>query len=304
MLNIKNLSKTYKTEKREALKKVSLKIKKGEFVALLGQNGAGKSTLINVLAGNVKKDNGTVTIDNLDLDSNELETKKRIGVVPQEISFDFVFTVNEVLQNQSGYFGIKNNQKYIDKILKKLALEDKKHVNCRLLSGGMKRRLLIAKALIHKPQLLILDEPTAGVDIELRHSTYKFLKEMHKSGITIILTTHYLEEAEKLCDRIIMINQGEIIADESKDILLAGLGKRTLMEFHFNHKIDLNDFNFLKKYSPNKYDDTKLQLKVYKEDVVDVLQNLKNKKITYNNFKIENNKLEDVFLNLVNNKRN
>lgn len=211
-LKIENLSKTYKNG-TEALKNVSLTINRGEFVALLGPNGAGKTTLINVLASNVKKTEGKVHIGPYDIDSHHLEAKKLLGVVPQEIAADHFFTVKQMLKQQSGYFGVRFNEKKVDDLLKELSLYDKRNTNTRALSGGMKRRLMIAKALVHDPMLFILDEPTAGVDIELRQALYASLRERHAAGQTMILTTHYLEEAEKLCDRIIVINKGEIVAD-------------------------------------------------------------------------------------------
>lgn len=220
MLKINDLSKTYREGKKEALKNINLHIREGEFTALLGRNGAGKSTLINIIAGNVKADSGRVTIGGFDLRRDELATKRIIGIVPQEIGFDFVFTVNEVLRNQAGFFGLKNNDAYLDELLKALALSEKKHTRVRDLSGGMKRRLLIAKALIHRPKLLFLDEPTAGVDLTLRHSLYRFLQHLHQTGVTIILTTHYLEEAERLCDRIVVLDDGAIIADAPKDTMI------------------------------------------------------------------------------------
>ena len=174
MLSIKDVSMTYQKGKKEALKNVSLNIQEGEFTALLGQNGAGKSTLINILAGNVKKTSGTVNIGGYDIDKKELETKKIIGIVPQDTGYDFVFTVDEALKKQSGYFGIKNNKEYIDELLDALYLTEKRSARIRDLSGGMRRRFLIAKALVHKPKILILDEPTAGVDIEMRHTLYDF----------------------------------------------------------------------------------------------------------------------------------
>lgn len=304
MLQIKNLSKTYKNETKKALNNVSLSINQGEFVALLGQNGAGKSTLINVLAGNVIKDTGTIFIGDYNLDINELETKQIIGIVPQEISFDFVFTVNEILKNQSRYFGITNNQKYIDELLVTLSLSEKKDTKSRGLSGGMKRRLLIAKALIHRPKLLILDEPTAGVDIELRRSLYKFLNELHRLGTTIILTTHYLEEAEKLCDRIIVINEGVIIADDSKEKLMKNLGNEAIVEFDFGNDINLNDFEFLNNYKPMIINKTTLQLKAEKQDIANIFYKMAENNMKFTNFKIEHKKLEDVFLTLVNNREN
>lgn len=298
MLNIDNISKTYKNGKIDALKDVSFSIQKGEFVALLGQNGAGKSTLINVLSGNVIKNSGKVDIGGFDIDINELATKKIIGVVPQEITYDFTFTVNEALNIQSGYFGIKNNQQYIDHLLESLALKDKKYTNCRMLSGGMKRRLLIAKALVHKPKLLILDEPTAGVDIELRHSLYDFLRKLHEQGTTIILTTHYLEEAEELCDRVIIINEGRLIIDKPKEILMGELGNESLLELDFDSENDVEDFSYLSKYNP-KVTSKKLVLRVSKDNISDVFKKLTKKNISYNNVSLHNQKLEDVFLKLV-----
>jgi ABC-2 type transport system ATP-binding protein len=299
MLEIKNVSKTYASSDKPALKEISFAVREGEFVAMLGQNGAGKSTLINILAGNVKKDGGTVTIGGYDLDRNELETKRILGVVPQEISFDFVFTAAEVLQNQSGYFGIAHNEEHINGLLQNLALSDKQHENSRALSGGMKRRLLIAKALVHKPKLLILDEPTAGVDIELRHSLFDYLRELRRTGTTIILTTHYLEEAEKLCDRVLVIDEGRLIMDESKDKLLETLGSETNLEFQFETGLNGTDLGFLAKYAPRMEGDRRLLLTVLKPEIGNVFQQLSDRDIHFSTFKIESKKLEDVFLQLV-----
>ena len=212
-LEVKGLNKIYNSG-TQALSDFHLEIPRGEFFALLGPNGSGKSTFINILAGPTKKTSGEVKICGLDLDENREQTKFLIGVVPQEISFDSFFNVNEVLQLQSGYYGIKNNQAHIDDILENLHLKDKKFANTRMLSGGMKRRLLIAKALVHKPKVLILDEPTAGVDVELRHNLWKYMRQLNKEGLTILLTTHYLEEAEDLCKRIAIINKGKLVALE------------------------------------------------------------------------------------------
>lgn len=303
MLTIHNVSKTYKKSKTPALNNVSFEIKEGEFTALLGQNGAGKSTLINILAGNVKKDTGTVSIAGHDLDTDELLTKKVIGIVPQELTFEHFFTVQEVMDIQSGYFGIKNNREYTDELLATLNLYDKRHAYNRTLSGGMKRRLLIAKALVHKPRIFILDEPTAGVDIELRHSLYSFLQELHKKGITIILTTHYLEEAEKLCDRVLVINQGTLIADDSKQSLMDTIGNESVMEFHFDDAIRLQDFNFIAEYAPEIVNDRVLQVKVAKDETTGLMQKLFQSNIRFNNFNLTNQRLEDVYLKLINNAR-
>lgn len=218
-LEVTDLHKFYATG-THALKGVTLDVKHGEFFALLGPNGSGKTTLINIMAGSTKKSSGTVKINGLSIDSHRQETKFLLGVVPQEISFDSFFNVNEVLTLQSGYYGIRNNQKYIDEILEKLSLDDKKYTNTRALSGGMKRRLLVAKALVHKPKVLVLDEPTAGVDVELRHGLWKYMQQLNQEGLTILLTTHYLEEAENLCKRIAIIHKGKLVAlDETKKII-------------------------------------------------------------------------------------
>lgn len=218
-ISIQNLHKVYKSG-THALENLNLDIEKGEFFALLGPNGSGKTTLINIMAGPTLKTSGNIKIQGLDIDEHREETKFLLGVVPQEISFDSFFTVNEMLKIQSGYYGIKDNQKYIDEVIEKLGLAEKKHTNSRALSGGMKRRLLIAKALIHKPKVLVLDEPTAGVDVELRHSLWKYMVELNKEGLTILLTTHYLEEAEELCDRTAIIHHGKLVAlDKTKKLI-------------------------------------------------------------------------------------
>ncbi len=205
-----------------ALNNLSLHINKGEFFGLLGPNGAGKSTLINIMAGLTKPDQGYVEIEGFNVAKNYRMSRRHLGVVPQELVFDPFFTVREVLLIQAGYFGLgKDNHPWIDYLIESLALADKAHTNMRALSGGMKRRVLIAQALVHKPSVVILDEPTAGVDVELRASLWHFIKKLHTEGLTIVLTTHYLEEAENLCDRIGILNRGHLIALEKKETLLA-----------------------------------------------------------------------------------
>ncbi len=299
MIGIKNLTKTYMPSGKEALKNVDLEIREGEFTALLGQNGAGKTTLINILAGNVKKSGGSVVIGGYDLDKAELSTKRVLGIVPQEMGYDFLFTVEEALIKQSGYFGIRDNRKYIDELLEALYLKEKKNTRIGELSGGMRRRFMIAKALVHKPKLLILDEPTAGVDIEMRHTLYEFLMKLHQSGITVILTTHYLEEAEKLCDRIIIIDHGEIIADEKKDRLMESFSDEVTAEIHFDSDQKLSDFEFLKEYKPEIFQNTKLQLRVRKKDLPKVFRKISQKNLEFDNFIIEKQKLEDIYLDLI-----
>lgn len=228
-IQIADLHKIYATG-THSLKGLDFEIADREFFALLGPNGSGKSTLINILSGATKRTEGQIKICGLDIDDSREETKFLLGVVPQEISIDWFFTVNEALQIQSGYYGIRNNQKYIDEVLEKLGLKDKKYSRTRALSGGMKRRLLIAKALIHKPKVLILDEPTAGVDVELRHNLWEYMRELNRDGLTILLTTHYIEEAEKLCKRTAIINKGKLVALENTEKLIADFEKSSLEE--------------------------------------------------------------------------
>ena len=276
-----------------------MKIEEGEFTALLGQNGAGKSTLINILAGNVKKTAGTVKIGPYSIDRNELETKKIIGIVPQDTGYDFVFTVDEALKKQSGYFGIKHNKDYIDELLEALYLTEKRNARLRDLSGGMRRRFLIAKALVHQPKILILDEPTAGVDIEMRHTLYEFLIKLHQSGTTIILTTHYLEEAEKLCNRIVIIDDGKIVADEPKEQLMDSFSDEVRIELHFDHELNAVDFEFLKGYDPKIEEKTSLKLKVPKKDLAKVFRMLTEKNLEFTNIFVEKPKLEEIYLKLI-----
>jgi ABC-2 type transport system ATP-binding protein len=219
-IRIEGLGKTYAGGKR-ALDGVSLTIRPGEFFGLLGPNGAGKSTLINILAGLVTKTEGTAEIWGFDLDRHPRNAKLSIGVVPQEILFDPFFTPREALELQAGLYGVPPRDRRTDALLAAMRLTDKADAYARTLSGGMKRRLLVAKAMVHSPPILVLDEPTAGVDIELRQQLWETVRGLHREGITVILTTHYLEEAEQLCDRIAIINHGQVVADEPTPQLLA-----------------------------------------------------------------------------------
>ncbi len=232
-IEIKDLRKTYKKSRKSpekvALKGVDLTIPRGSIFGLLGPNGAGKSTLINILAGLVVKSSGEARICGYDIDSDPRHARASIGVVPQEIAMDVFFTPFQALELQAGYYGVPKSERRSEEILDALGLLDKRDAYVRQLSGGMKRRLLIGKALVHNPPVLILDEPTAGVDIELRRQLWQYVKELHQRGTTIILTTHYLEEAEALCDRIAIIHNGEIAANEEKSTLLSRLDKRTLV---------------------------------------------------------------------------
>ncbi len=223
-ISIKDLTKTYNSNVR-ALKGISLEIEKGDFFALLGPNGAGKSTAIGIISSLINKTSGSLEIYGYDLDKKKDQAKSYIGLVPQEFNFNMFEPVNEIIVNQAGYYGIsrKKSSTRAEALLKQLGLWEKRYAMARELSGGMKRRLMIARALVHEPQLLILDEPTAGVDIETRRSMWVFLEEINKQGTTIILTTHYLEEAEALCRNIAIINKGEIIENTSMKSLLSQL---------------------------------------------------------------------------------
>jgi ABC-2 type transport system ATP-binding protein len=211
-----------------ALDGVSLDIAEGEFFGLLGPNGAGKTTLISCLAGLVRPDQGQLSVLGCDVLADYREARRRLGVVPQELVFDPFFSVRETLRIQSGYFGIRNNEAWIDEILDNLDLTAKANVNMRRLSGGMKRRVLVAQALVHKPPVIVLDEPTAGVDVELRQGLWHFVQRLNREGHTVILTTHYLEEAEALCGRIAMLKQGRIVALDTTSNLLARFTRHTL----------------------------------------------------------------------------
>ena len=205
----------------QALAGVSLEIAEGEFFGLLGPNGAGKTTLISCLAGLVRPDSGSLRVMGYDVNADFREARRRLGVVPQELVFDPFFNVRETLRIQSGYFGIRKNDDWIDEILENLDLTSKAEVNMRRLSGGMKRRVLVAQALVHKPPVIVLDEPTAGVDVELRQGLWQFIRRLNGEGHTIILTTHYLEEAEALCNRIALMKQGKVLALDTTANLMA-----------------------------------------------------------------------------------
>ena len=212
-IRIESLSKTYAGGKR-ALNEVSFDVPRGQIFGLLGPNGAGKSTLINILAGLVVKTSGSVNIWGFDIDEHPRNAKRSIGVVPQEIIFDPFFTPRETLEIQAGLYGVPATDRISDRLLAAMHLTDKANAYSRTLSGGMKRRLLVAKAMVHSPPILVLDEPTAGVDVELRRQLWDYVRELHATGVTIVLTTHYLEEAEQLCDRIAIIHHGRVIANE------------------------------------------------------------------------------------------
>ncbi|MGX7927324.1 ABC transporter ATP-binding protein [Tsuneonella sp. HG094] len=215
-------------EGKHALKGVSFDVPQGEIFGLLGPNGAGKSTLINILAGLVMKTSGSAEIWGFDIDANPRNAKRSIGIVPQEIVFDPFFTPFEVLENQAGFYGIAKTLRRSEELLAAVHLADKRDAYARTLSGGMKRRLLVAKAMVHSPPILVLDEPTAGVDVELRRQLWELVTRLNREGVTVVLTTHYLEEAEELCDRIAIINHGELIANKPTRELVGMMGEKVV----------------------------------------------------------------------------
>lgn len=227
IVDIHHICKAFKS--LHALKDVSLHIEKGEFFGLLGPNGAGKTTLISILAGLVRADSGFVKINGFDTVSQFKNARKSLGIVPQELVYDPFFTVRETLEFQSGYFGVKNNERWINDILENLGLMQQAETNSRILSGGMKRRLLIAQALVHRPPVIVLDEPTAGVDVELRQILWRFIQRLNKEGHTILLTTHYLEEAQFLCNRVAVMRGGEIAILDTIDALLNRFANQKLI---------------------------------------------------------------------------
>lgn len=232
-ISVRGLTKTYAASKKlpakQALKGVDLSVPRGAIFGLLGPNGAGKSTFINILAGLVNKTSGAVNIWGIDADRQPREARAALGVVPQEINMDPFFTPRETLELMAGFYGVPTAERRTDEILDALGLGDKKHAYVRQLSGGMKRRLMVAKAMVHAPPILILDEPTAGVDVELRRSLWEYVRRLNAQGVTVVLTTHYLEEAQEMCDEIAIINRGEVVACEPTHKLLRRLNHKTLV---------------------------------------------------------------------------
>ena len=300
-ITIKDLSKVYDNG-FEALKKINLDIKKGEIIALLGPNGAGKTTLISIICGIVTPSSGKVSVEDFDIIDDYRETRSRIGLVPQELTLELFETVFNNVSYSRGLNGKKPNPKHIEKILKDLSMWDKKDLRLRQLSGGMKRRVLIAKALSHEPSILFLDEPTAGVDVELRRDMWKVVEDLRKTGVTIILTTHYIEEAEAIADRVAVINQGEIIVIDNTDELLKKMGHK---------KLTINLQNELNKV-PDSLETYNLEIGVDKKSVnytynvnaestgiTNLLKDLKDAGLKLQDLKTEQTTLEKIFVSLV-----
>ena len=298
---INDLSKVYDNG-FDALKKVSLKVKQGEILAMLGPNGAGKTTLISIICGIVTPSSGTVSVDGFDIIKDYRETRSRIGMVPQELNLESFETVFDTVSYSRGLYGKPPKPEHIEKILKDLSLWDKKDQRLRQLSGGMKRRVLIAKALSHEPKILFLDEPTAGVDVELRRDMWMVVDDLRKTGVTIILTTHYIEEAEAIADRVAVINQGEIIVVEDKKELIKKMGHKKLnIELQkkiteipkelikYNLEIDEEHMSLIYTYNVG----------AEKTGITDLLQDLKDTGLKLRDLKTEQSNVEKIFVNLV-----
>jgi len=301
IIKIKNLSKTY-NDGFEALKNINLTINKGEIFALLGPNGAGKTTLISTICGIVTTTNGTVSVAGYDIEKDYRQTRSMIGLVPQELTTDAFETVWNTVSFSRGLFGKRKNPDHIEKVLKTLTLWEKKDTPIRSLSGGMKRRVLIAKALSHEPEILFLDEPSAGVDVELRKDMWNMVNELATQGTTIILTTHYIEEAEKMADRIGVINQGEIILVEEKNKLMSKMGKKQLI-LQLSAPLEkipapLQSFNLAQANAGTKliynYD-----ARASRTGITSLLNTLNENNIKFTDLDTKQNSLEEIFVELV-----
>ena len=298
---VNNLSKTYE-DGFEALKNINLNIKKGEIFAMLGPNGAGKTTLINIICGIVKPSSGKVSVEKFDIIKDYRQTRSKIGLVPQELTLEAFETVFNNVSYSRGLYGKKPDPQHIEKVLKQLSLWEKKDLGLRQLSGGMKRRVLIAKALSHEPSILFLDEPTAGVDVELRQEMWRVVNSLRETGVTIILTTHYIEEAEAMADRVGVINQGEIIIVEQKKELLKKMGRKKLI---VELQDEINEIpNSLKKYNliigNNKMSfNYSYDLREKQTGITNLLQDLKDSGLKLRDLKTEQSNLEKIFVSLV-----
>ena len=300
VLSVKKLNKIYR-KNIHALKDLNLEVKEGEILGLLGPNGAGKSTFINILAGVTDKTSGEVIVWGFDLDKNPRQVRVSLGIVPQEINVDPFFTPKKLLDLQAGLFGVKKKDRITDTVLDLVALKDKSNSYTRNLSGGMKRRLLIAKALVHKPPIIILDEPTAGVDVELRKNLWENIRSLRKLGVTIILTTHYLQEAEELCDRVGIIHKGNLIALDTTENMLNKIQTKTL-KFEINKRIVLDDMKN-KGYNVLTNTDSEFKIEYNKQEfnIQKIIKLIENQGIVIKDIKSEDPDLEDVFVNLTNN---
>ena len=304
VLSVKNLNKIYNSKDSNsinALNNLNLDVKEGEIFGLLGPNGAGKTTFINILAGTVIKTSGEVNVWGFNLDKNPRQVRASIGIVPQEVVLDPFFSPRKLLELQAGLYGVKKKERITDNILKLVSLDKQANSYARSLSGGMKRRLLIAKALVHQPPIIFLDEPTAGVDVELRKNLWENVKSLNKQGVTIILTTHYLEEAEEMCDRIGILNKGNLVAlDSTKNLLNKILTKK--VTFKINKKIEIkdNELDSLKIIS-NKENEICISYEKSKVNIEEVINLIKKTNVKIYDISTDDGDLEDVFLLLTKN---
>ena len=304
VLTVKNLKKNYKKNSSQTVKAIenlNLEVKQGEIFGLLGPNGAGKSTFINILAGTVLKTSGQINVWGFDIDKNPRQVIASIGIVPQEVNLDPFFSPRKLLELQAGMYGVKKKDRITDTILKIVSLDNQSNSYARGLSGGMKRRLMIAKALVHQPPIVILDEPTAGVDVELRQQLWENVKLLNKNGVTIILTTHYLNEAEEMCDRIGILNKGKLVALDSTQNLLNKISiKKVRFKLSNNNSFDritLKSLSILKSESNElvvSYDKNKLTMN-------EIIEFLTSKSINILDISTDDGDLEDVFISLTNN---
>ena len=304
VLTVKNLNKIYSKKgsiSTQALKNLNLQVKEGEIFGLLGPNGAGKSTFINILGGSVIKTDGEVNVWGFNLDKNPRQVRASIGIVPQEVNLDPFFSPKKLLELQAGLYGIKKKDRITDTILKLVSLEKQANSYSRSLSGGMKRRLLVAKAMVHQPPIIILDEPTAGVDVDLRKTLWQNLKSLNNQGITIILTTHYLEEAEKMCDRIGILNHGELVALDTTKNLLDRIQTK-IVHFTIDKKSNITD-NALESLKIILNNQNKLSVSYEKSKInIDMIVSmLKEQNIKIIDISTDDGDLEDVFLRLTKN---
>lgn len=293
-ISFQNVSKTYKGGRTPALAGVSFDIQPGEFFGLLGPNGAGKTSLISILAGLSQASGGSVSVMGHDVVSDYAAARKALGIVPQELVFDPFFSVREALEIQSGYFGVRNNGAWITELLENLGLADKAKSNMRQLSGGMKRRVLVAQALVHRPPVIVLDEPTAGVDVELRQTLWQFIARLNREGHTVLLTTHYLEEAEALCQRIAMLKLGRIVALDRTSSLLSGRAS-TMLRFKTDHALPaslLGQARVTGRIAQIKAHDA--------AEVESILATLRAAQVPVEDLEIGRADLEDVFLEIMN----
>tara|TARA_B110000438_G_scaffold261844_1_gene272806 strand:+ start:1503 stop:2429 length:927 start_codon:yes stop_codon:yes gene_type:complete len=296
-IKIKGLTKSYNDV--PALQGINIDISKGEFFGLLGPNGAGKTTTINILTGLVFKDKGTCLVFNQDIVADYRYTRSKIGIAAQELSVDWFFTIEKLLYFQAGYYGLSTTsaKNKVDELLNRLGLDKKRNSRLRQLSGGMKRRFQIAKALVHDPDILILDEPTAGVDVELRHDLWKYLKELHHDGKTILLTTHYIEEAELLCENVAIIDEGKILKEGSPKQLTKELGKSGVT---VQTGQNINNIESLLPELTYTVEDSRLHFSVKDPEkaIPDIIQKLTKLNVPIQSIKAETSSLEDVFLEL------